>query len=228
MTKIIFTWRYGVALALALAAGGVGYYLLSQTVFHLDSAEFDQFITGLGWAGPLVMIGLISIEVVIAPLPGGWMAIATGYLFGPVLGFIYAYIGNVLGALLAFTLARYLGRPFIRRLISEAKYEYYSQKIKHSSLGLGLLYAIPLFPIDVISLLLGVSGISRRRFFTIMALGFIPNMAIMNFVGGSIAVPEYRYIMLGLVAGVIVYFVWHAASEKINSKSPDQSANKLP
>lgn len=221
MAKIILTWKYGVALVLALISGGVGYYIFSQTVFHLDSREFDQFITDLGWVGPIVMVALIAVEVVIAPLPGGWMALATGYLFGSLPGFIYAYTGNVLGAIVAFSLARYFGQPFIRKFVSDAKYDYYSQKLKSSSLGLGLLYAIPLFPIDIISLLLGVSGITRQRFLIIMTLGFIPNMAVMNFVGGSIAMPEYRYIMLGLVAGVIVYFVWRAAKERISSKAPD-------
>lgn len=221
MAKIILTWRYSVALALALIAGGVGYYILSQTVFHLGSSEFDRFITGLGWVGPIVMVALIAVEVVIAPLPGGWMALATGYLFGSLPGFIYAYTGNVLGALIAFTLARYFGQPFIRKFVSDAKYDHYSQKLKSTSLGLALLYAIPLFPIDIISLLLGVSGITRRRFVIIMTLGFIPNMAVMNFVGGSIAMPEYRYIMLGLVTGVVVYFVWRTAKVHISPKAPD-------
>ncbi|EKD76482.1 MAG: hypothetical protein ACD_43C00095G0003, partial [uncultured bacterium] len=160
------------------------------------------------------------------PLPGGWLAIATGYLFGSWPGFIYAYIGNVLGSLIAFALARYFGQRFVQKIVSLENYERYSHKLSRSSLGIGLLYAIPLFPIDVISMLLGVSGITRRRFLTIMLLGFIPNMAIMNFVGGAIGQPEYRYIMIGLVSGVIVYFVWHTASLKINSKSPDYPADK--
>ena len=226
MTKIILTWKYGVTLALALLAGGVGYYILSQTVFHLDSTELDHFITNLGWVGPLVMIGLIAVEVIIAPLPGGWLALATGYIFGSLPGFIYAYSGNVLGAIVAFTLARYFGQPFLRKFVSDIKYEHYSQKLNRSSFGLALLYAIPLFPIDVISLLLGVSGIPRRRFLLIMTLGFIPNMAIMNFVGGSIAMPEYRYIMLALVAGVIVYFVWRTANDRISPRDPGQSPRK--
>lgn len=226
MTKIILTWKYGVTLALALLAGGVGYYILSQTVFHLDSTELDHFITNLGWVGPIVMIGLIAVEVIIAPLPGGWLALATGYIFGSLPGFIYAYSGNVLGAIVAFMLARYFGQPFIRKFVSDVKYEHYSQKLDRSSLGLALLYAIPLFPIDIISLLLGVSGIPRRRFLLIMMLGFVPNMAIMNFVGGSIAMPEYRYIMLGLVAGVIVYFVWRTANDRISPKAPGQSPHK--
>ena len=116
--------------------------------------------------------------------------------------------------------------PFIRKFVSDVKYEHYSQKLDRSSLGLALLYAIPLFPIDIISLLLGVSGIPRRRFILIMTLGFIPNMAIMNFVGGSIAMPEYRYIMLILVVAVIVYFVWRTANDKISPKAPDQSPRK--
>lgn len=226
MIKILFTWRYLTALAVTLLVLIIVYIILERTIFLLNGEEFTGFIESLGWAGPLVMVGLITVEVLVAPLPGGWLSVATGYLFGSTLGFIYAYIGNALGAWLAFELARVFGRPLVRRLVSEEKFERYQHKINRSSLGLGLLYAIPLFPIDVISLLLGISGISRKHFLLAMLLGFIPNMALLNFVGGAIAVPEYRYIMLALVVVVMGYFILRTVRERITPTAPRHSPNK--
>lgn len=208
MTKIILTWRYTLAAIITLIILIASYWILETMVFGLDMRDFDQFISQFGVVAPLVMIGLITAEVVIAPLPGGWLAIATGYLFGSTLGSLYAYTGNVLGAAIAFELARLLGQPFVRRFVNEKKYELYSAKLTTSKFGLALLYVIPLFPIDVVSLLLGMTSIRRRDYYMIMTLGFIPNMLALNFVGAGIAVPEYRFVMLALVALTIAFFVW--------------------
>ena len=111
MTRII-------AVVITLAILVASYWVLDVMVFRLDMQSFDQFINQFGVVAPLVVIGLIAAEVIIAPLPGGWLAIATGYLFGSALGSLYAYIGNVLGATIAFELARALGQPFVRHLVT--------------------------------------------------------------------------------------------------------------
>lgn len=210
MTKIIFTWRYFLALIVTIAILITSYLALHSVVFSLDSKHFNEFIEQFGAAAPLVMIGLIAAEVVIAPLPGGWLAIATGFMFGSWLGFVYAYAGNIIGATIAFELARGLGQPFVRRLVSEKAYERYSAKLGTSLFGLGLLYAIPLFPIDIISLLLGMTAIRRKDYYLVSAVGFIPNMLVLNFIGAGIAQPNYRYTMIALVAVALAYFVWKA------------------
>lgn len=216
MPKIILSWRYTLAAVVVLAVLAASYYLLHTIVFSLDSQDFDQFITQFGPVAPIVMIALIAVEVVVAPLPGGWLSITTGYLFGSGLGFVYAYLGSVVGGSIAFELARWLGQPFIRRFVNEKKYERYSAKLETSKLGLGLLFAIPLFPTDIVCLLLGASGIRRRDYYTIMALGYLPNMVALNFVGAGIAVPEYRFILILLVAIAIAYFVWKALKLRVS------------
>ena len=216
MTRII-------AVVITLAILVASYWVLDVMVFRLDMQSFDQFINQFGVVAPLVVIGLIAAEVIIAPLPGGWLAIATGYLFGSALGSLYAYIGNVLGATIAFELARALGQPFVRHLVNKKKYALYSNKLTTSKFGLALLYIIPLFPIDIVSLLLGMTGIRRRDYYLIMGLGFIPNMLALNFVGAGIAVPEYRFVMLILVAVVIAYFTWKTIALRRQANTPNQT-----
>lgn len=226
MIRPTLTWRFIAAFVATLVILGLLYVVLERTIFALDEQTFFDFITRLGWRGPLVMVGLITVEVIIAPLPGGWLSIASGYIFGPAAGFFYAYLGNVLGALIAFELAQVFGLPFVRHLLSEEKYQRYSKKIHRTSLGLVLLYAIPLFPIDVMSLLLGLSGLPRRRFATIILIGFIPNMAILNFVGGAVATPEYRYVMLALIGVVVGYFLLRTMRDALTPTVPTRSKDK--
>lgn len=217
MKKILLSWRYIAAVIIVLVVLAASYWGLSKVVFSLDAQDFDHFIVQFGPVAPLVMIFLIAAEVVVAPLPGGWLSITTGYIFGSFLGFVYALTGSILGASISFELARWLGQPFIRRFVSEQKYEHYSAKLETSKVGLGLLYTIPLFPVDVICLLLGASGIRRRDYYLVMILGLIPNMLILNFVGAGIAVPEYRFVLLLLVAVAIAYFVWKTLKTRVTT-----------
>ncbi|MFA6475230.1 MAG: VTT domain-containing protein [Patescibacteria group bacterium] len=215
MSKIIISWRHIITVVLVLIIFAVIYWLLYGLVFSLDMTGFNKFINQFGATAPLVMIGLIAIEVVVAPLPGGWLAVATGYMFGSGLGFLYAFIGTVLGSAVAFELSHWLGRPFAIRLVGEQKYNLYSEKIGNSKIGLWLLYLIPLFPTDVLSFVLGVSGMRRKDYYLIMILGYLPNIIALNFIGEGISQPKYRYAMLALVAVVLVYFVWKTTAKRV-------------
>lgn len=193
--------------AATLIVLGFVYWYLNDTIFSLQTREFNTFIDGLGWKAPLVMIGLTIVEVVVAPLPGGWIAIADGFIFGHWLGFLYSYIGSVIGSWIAFELARKLGQPFVQKMISAEKYEQYEKKIHTSRWGIILLYMIPLFPVDIVSLLIGLTNVRRKRFIVLMMIGLLPNMFVLNFFGSQISNPSYQYVLIGLAAIVVLYFV---------------------
>lgn len=184
------------------------YIYFQDTIFNLSSDEFYQWTDTLGIWAPLIMIILMAVEVVVAPLPGGWLAIATGYLFGPWIGFLTAYCGMVLGSLLAFEISRRLGQPYVRKVVAPEKHKKYSEKIHASRWGILLLYAIPLFPVDIVSLLLGLTTMTRKRFVLLMGIGFIPNMFALNFIGSAIAAPEYQIMLIVLSVAVILYFIF--------------------
>lgn len=200
-------WKQLLILLVVLAVFVIGYLYFQANIFNLESEEFYAWLESLGIWAPVFMIGLMTVEVVIAPLPGGWLTIATGYLFGPWLGFLISYIGMSLGSIIAFELARHLGQPFVRRLVKPEQFQAYGEKLHASQWGIFLLYVIPLFPVDIVSLLLGLSGIKRQRFWLLMSLGYLPNTFILNFVGNAIAAPEYQFMIIGLTGTVILYFL---------------------
>lgn len=90
--------------------------------------SFDRlhiFIDQSGIWGPLLFTLIQIIQVVIPILPGGISCAYGVLLFGPGYGFIYNYVGIVIGSVLAFLIARQLGKPFLRKITPNKLYQKY-------------------------------------------------------------------------------------------------------
>jgi len=51
------------------------------------------------------------------PFPAEFVALANGMVYGPLWGTVITWVGAMLGASIAFWLARRLGRPFVERMV---------------------------------------------------------------------------------------------------------------
>ena len=152
-----------------------------------DRESFQEFIKGFGALAPLIIILIIVVEVVVAPIPGFIPIISAGFIFGPIEGSIYAFIGNVIGSILAFLIARKLGRPYVARIIKENRIGKYEAAIKRNENILLAFYFFPLFPIDIISFAFGLSNIKFKKFVIVISIGFIVHVWILNSFGDYLA-----------------------------------------
>ncbi len=147
---------------------------------------------------PLFLL-VVVIEVVIAPIPGG----AIGYMGAARFGFWTAwpllYVGNVIGTTLVFFLARRLGTPLFEENVSPKARRRYDEILRGHPLILWAAYTIPALPVDVLSVLAGLSHIRARRFFLIAFSGFVIYTGIVAWVGSSLA----RYIGVAHAMSVI-------------------------
>ena len=137
-------------------------------------------------SAPLFIL-VVIIEVVIAPIPGG----AIGYMGAARFGFLHAwpllYIGNVIGTTLVFFLARRIGTPLFEENVSESTRKRYDYLLQHNLLLLWIVYSVPLIPVDVLSVLAGLSKISARRFLSIALTGYIFYTGIVAYLGAFVA-----------------------------------------
>lgn len=196
---------------------GAGIYLGTA----IDADSIVERIRSLGAWGPVALILFLIIEVFAAPVPGGWLGIASGYIFGPWLGWLYSYIGMTVGSVLVFEATRRWGRPFAKKMISAEQYEKYSAVGEKSVYVLILLYAIPLFPVDVVSVLLGLTSLKRQHFWTAVFIGFAPNMFVLNFFGDVLTELETPLLIAGIVLiGLVVYGI---KAQKKKSASLDKT-----
>ncbi|MBW2983009.1 VTT domain-containing protein [Candidatus Woesearchaeota archaeon] len=203
--------RHRPLLVSSLKAVGVVllFLVVSFLLFSFFSApgRVESLVASAGVLAPLVVVLLIVVEVVLAPVPGTAIMVASGFAFGPWLGALYSYLGNVLGSLLAFWLARRFGRSFVERLLSRDAVSRYDAFFHRFHRWLLLLYALPVVPVDILSFVSGLSGLRWRRFFLVVAVGFVPNTLALAFVGDSFRGLDAFSLVFYVVLFAVVFFL---------------------
>lgn len=184
----------------------VWYYASNLLV---DKEHVRHIISGYGIFGAVIFLIIQIGQNVIAPIAHYPILLAGGYVFGPVLGFIYNWVGTSIGTILVILLARKFGRPLVNKMVSRKfieKYDHVIQKL--SPFGLFLIYALPVFPDDEISYLIGVSGMPVKRIIFAILLGKIPGAAL-SFMGDEVVKgmsPTAVVQVAVLVIGTLFYF----------------------
>ena len=139
-----------------------------------STAKLQTVVKEAGIWGPLLFIGIQIVQVVVPIIPGGITCVAGVVIFGPFEGFLYNYIGIVIGSLLNFALARSYGQTFIRSMVSEKLYEKYIGWLSEGE-RFDKLFALAIFfpvaPDDFLCMLAGLTKMTYTKFTTIILLG---------------------------------------------------------
>ncbi len=181
--------------------------------------RLEALVRGLGPAGPLAIILLEMAQVVLAPIPGQVVGLASGYLFGPWLGALYSMAGLLLGSLAAVCVVRRWGRPVVERLVDGptlARVDRFSR-----SLGLPLLFVIfvlPFLPDDLILLVAGLTDIPIPGIMVVAAIGRLPGVLVSCWLGTGAArlspVPWLLVIAVSLALAAPIYR-WRSSLERL-------------
>ena len=174
---------------------------------YTEKKSVAEFLTSLGYYSPIFFILLQALQVVIAVIPGELTGIVGGYVYGVSFGFIFSTLGLALGSLVAFELAKILGRPFVERFVNQKlvkKFEFLTTDTGATLCF--LLFLIPGFPKDVLCYLLGLSRMKLTTFLVLSTLARTPGTFLLTLQGASIR--SQRYHTAGAIAatGVVVIF----------------------
>src|SRR6266436_7818041 len=142
-------------------------------------------------------------------LPGGILAVGSGFFFGLWWGFLIVFAGNIVGTAISFALSRSIARRwFQQRLSSNPTLRALGPAVERESWKIILLSQLhPLFPT---SLLNYFYGLTRIRFGTYMlwaSIGRIPGLFLYAYAGtlGQLAV---RIMQHKNYPRVIEYWIW--------------------
>lgn len=177
-------WWHLVLVAAVLAAI-VGLAVLAAP--HFSRTKLESLVRGAGAWGPLAVIGLQIAQILIAPIPGVFVPILAGILYGPVAGSLIAVVGTVLGAGLAYAIGRKAGLPLILRWAGASNVAR-AQKLVGGSrwLALALLFLLPFTPADAICFVAGMIGMRGSRFAAAVLLGRVPKDAALALAGAGL------------------------------------------
>lgn len=121
--------------------------------------------------------------------PGTPLTLLAGATLGLFWGSLVSIIGNTLGATLAFLLARFALRDFVRNNLyyKYPKIAEYEKKISKRGLATVLIVRlIPLFPFNVLNYLLGVTNVKTKDYIIGTFIGIIPGTVAFVYFGESL------------------------------------------
>lgn len=170
--------------------------------FISEPQKFRTWIDQRGAFGPLIYIGLVFFQVIVAIIPGEPLELAGGYAFGSVLGTIYCLIGATLGSIAVFLLVKKYGMRLVEIFFPREKVE--SLRFLHDSPKRNFLFfiifTIPGTPKDLLCYVVGITDMKLWLWLCISSLGRLPAL-ITSTVGGD-ALGEQSYLTAIIVFAV--------------------------
>lgn len=129
----------------------------------------DSPIAPLAVLAAYVVAGLLVIPVTA-------LIIATGIVFGPLLGGVYALSGALLSAAVTYWIGRRLGRHAVRRLAGKRLNRITRRLAKKGTMAIAVVRLLPIAPFSVVNAVAGASRIGWREFMLGTLIGMAPGI----------------------------------------------------
>jgi uncharacterized membrane protein YdjX (TVP38/TMEM64 family) len=218
----------GLFLLLYIGQGSVRDLVNSSVVFlkNADVEGFRDYLLSFGSLAAVISGLLMIFQSVMAPLPAFVITFANGLLFGWVFGAILSWSTAMLGAVICFYLAKFLGRPVVEKIISKKALEWWDQFFnKYGKHSVFLARILPIVSFDLVSYAAGVTSISFWQFFWATGLGQLPATILYSYLGqnatGSV---QILFMMFTIVIALVVLGMIFRPkiNAKLKSKKGDQ------
>jgi uncharacterized membrane protein YdjX (TVP38/TMEM64 family) len=189
-----------IIVALVLAAIWLVLRQLGMPV-SLAPVALSDWLSQQGMFGPLLLMLMMILAVVVGPIPTLPISAAAGLVYGMFTGTAIAVTGALAGAIIAFYLARILGREAVRRKLGDNPVFSATGSQRFLFIAVTLTRLIPLFSFALISYAAGVTAISFWRYALATTLGMIPMTFVFAGLGHSF---ELSPVLTVVAAAVIL------------------------
>ncbi len=153
------------ALALAAMAFGIG--------SGLHVREIENLVRGMGIWGVAASVGLMVLHSFL-PFPAEMLALANGMVYGLFWGTVITWSGAMLGATVAFAIARAAGRPLVERMVGAAQLASFDRRFERFGVPLLLLSRLlPVISFNLVNYAAGLTRISLWTFLWTTGLGIL-------------------------------------------------------
>lgn len=189
------------------------YSLLNWIGNYLQQEHIRNLILEAESVGFLIYGIYYLFSVIIAPFPIIAILTVVTSIYGAGKIVLFSYFLALIGATVNFYIARFLGRPVMKRLIGKRglkKVDKYTDNFGIEALILFRLFGALMF--EYISFAAGLSNISFKTYIIITAVASIPYHILLYIVVSSLESPGNAFIAFSLFVYVgftipIIYFI---------------------
>ena len=158
--------------------------------------------------------GVYLVKSVLFILPASLIYISIGMAFDTPVACLISLVGIILEVTVTYYLGLFLGGDYVNKLLSKTKpgKKILDMKLNENFPTLLGIRALPVFPIDFVSLFWGASKCRFPRYFIASVVGIMPRVVLFTILGDGIYdyIPIHLIIKLIIIAipiGAIIYLV---------------------
>ena len=161
---------------IGLVLGVLGYLLRP----HISHEALKQWVKNAGAWGPVALMGVQAGQILAAPIPGVFVPLIAGMLYGPLWGSVLTVIGTAIGSTAAFAIGRGAGRKVAEKWIGEEALDQAQNVIRGKRwLALIPIFLFPFSPADALCFMTGIAGVTWPQFLVIVVFGRIPKDVVL-------------------------------------------------
>jgi uncharacterized membrane protein YdjX (TVP38/TMEM64 family) len=194
-----------------VGAAGLGLFLIERMEGEISVRAFEDVILSWGHWGVLASIGLMVLHSFV-PFPAELVALANGMLYGPFWGTVITWVGAMLGAFLAFGLARAFGRPFVKAVVARRNWRALDDWAgQHAALMVFLARFVPVISFNLINYAAGLTRIPWWTFAWTTGIGILPVTVVMAVMGDQAGKMPWHWwlaLLAAAAAGWLVVQRW--------------------
>jgi len=151
---------------------------------YFTKEALGRFLEAAGFWAPLIFMFVYAAGICLF-LPGTLLTAIGAAIFGPYWGFVYVWIGAMIGASAAFWIGRTLGREFTASMIGD-RLKKYDDAIERNGFATVLYLRLVYFPFTPMNFGMGLTKVRFWDYFFGTGLGIIVGTFIFTFFIGTL------------------------------------------
>lgn len=149
----------------------------------LTAAKLGAFLQSAGVWAPVAYILIYAVGVCLF-IPGTLLTGLGAAIFGPYWGFVWVWIGAMIGSAGAFVIGRTLGREFAASLIGD-RLKKYDEAIERNGFATVLYLRLVYFPFTPMNFGMGLTRVRFGHYLAGTGLGIIVGIFVFTFFIGT-------------------------------------------
>ena len=204
--------KRGIVLLVIVGAAVIASKFLIENVLGIPMEDLARRWLDQAGLGTAALIAVLLAADVALPIPSSLVMVLSGAAFGVLWGSIVALAGSIAGEWLGFELVRRYGRGVSRGIVGAEEFERFSAFFeRHGTLAVMLTRPLPVV-METMSLVAGLSGMSRTAFLGASLAGTAPIVVIYAYAGAvSRQVDSIVPAVVILVAVAACGYAWYRA-----------------
>lgn len=174
--------------------------------FVAEPERFRLWVQGHGWLGKLAFVGMMTLQVVVAVIPGEPLEIGAGYAYGAVEGTLLCLVGCVVGSVVIYLFVRYFGRKAVEVFFPAEKIAGLTilQNPRRLNMMVFLAFFIPGTPKDLLTYAVGLTSMPLGTFLGISTVARIPSVITSTVGGDALGMQNYQFAIVVFVCTVLI------------------------